>query len=290
MGTFHYVRPGTLKEVCALLSEHGSDASLLSGGTDLLVRIRIGKAVPRVVIDLKKVNELQGTVDESSSGLRIGALTKLSDISEDFRVLCRFPALAEAAGSIGSVQIRNRATLAGNICNASPAADTAPALLVYDAIVNIVGPRGRRFVLAADFFRGPGQTVLERGELVESVELPFPTEPVGASFVRLTRRRGVDLATVNVACLVTKSGQTRFAFGAVGPRPFPVSDDSGLLADPQADPGARDALVQQLTSEARPISDVRASQEYRQAMLLVLSRRGLAAAQQRLFDQGVAIR
>ncbi len=113
-----------------------------------------------------------------------------------------FEALVEAASVVGSVQIRNRATLAGNICNASPAADTVPALLVYDAAANVVGPAGSRLVPLSEFFTGPGRTVLTRGEILESIDLPFPTTPVGAAFGRITRRRGVDLATINLCGLI----------------------------------------------------------------------------------------
>src|SRR3990172_2451251 len=300
MKAFRYARPGTLDEVLALLDEHGPGASLLAGGTDLLVRLRAGakRATPQVVIDMKRVKALGSDIAacavrapreagppsgvETGSFLRIGALAVMADIIEDERVRRDFPALVEAAATVGSVQIRNRATLAGNICNASPAADTAPALLVYGAVINLVGIGGRRGVPVNEFFLGPGQTVLRRGELVESLDLPLPQEKVGAAFARLTRRRGVDLATVSACCLVKASGLTLFAYGAAGPRPFLVSDDSGRLADPYGDPQEKERILQHLISYARPISDVRGSREYRWAMLWVMSRRALQAALDRL--------
>ena len=155
----------------------------------------------------------------------------MADIADDQRVRRHFPALVDAARVVGSVQIRNRATLAGNICNASPAADTAPALLVYRAIVNIAGPRGSRRVAVEDFITGPRRTVLDGAEIVTSIDLPIPARGTGAAFGRVTRRYGVDLASVNLCCLVTAAGETRFAFGAVGPRPFLVRDESGALAN-----------------------------------------------------------
>jgi carbon-monoxide dehydrogenase medium subunit len=179
---------------------------------------------------------------------------------------------------VGSVQIRNRATLAGNICNASPAADTAPALLVYQAEVVLARAGGVRRVLLDDFFLGPGQTVLQPGELVRAIELPKPGPPFGAAFGRFTRRRGVDLAGVSVCCGVDSRGTSRFGFGAVGPRPLLVADRTGVLADPAAENKVRERALEQLVGQASPISDVRASREYRQAMLPVLSRRVLAAA------------
>jgi CO/xanthine dehydrogenase FAD-binding subunit len=192
-----------------------------------------------------------------------------------------FPALAEAAATVGSIQIRNRATLAGNICHASPAADTAPALLVYGAQLELVSRRQRRRLALDDFFVGPGKTALLPGELVTSIELPLPGRH-GAAFARVTRRRGVDLATINLCCRVDAGGRTMFAYGAVGPRPFLVADESGVLADPSATDAAKDDALMQLLTRASPITDVRGSREYRAAMLLVMSRRALRTAVDRL--------
>jgi CO/xanthine dehydrogenase FAD-binding subunit len=277
MNTFQYVRPETVEEVLALLDEYGSAARLLTGGTDLLGQLRKGKASPQLVIDLKRVRNLRADIVETGSYLEIGALTVLTDVIQNEQVQRYFPALAEAARTVGSVQIRNRATLTGNICNASPAADTAPVLLVYGARINVRGVNGSRRVPLSEFFVGPGQTVLQRGEIVASIELPRPQTPVGAAFTRLTRRRGVDLATINVCCLV-EVAVTRFAYGAVGPRPLLVADESGRLADPTADEQIKEQLLKQLIGRASPITDVRASREYRLAMLFVLSRRALQTA------------
>jgi carbon-monoxide dehydrogenase medium subunit len=188
-----------------------------------------------------------------------------------------FPALVEAASTVGSVQIRNRASLTGNICNASPAFDTGPALLVYDAVIVLSSRDGDRRVPVADFVLGPRRTDLRPGELATAVELPVPETPLRASFARLTRRRGVDLATLSLCCGIGGT-RTRFAFGAVAPRPFVVDDDSGVLADPSSSDEAREELLRAMTAQAAPITDVRGSAEYRRAMLLVLSRRALATA------------
>jgi CO/xanthine dehydrogenase FAD-binding subunit len=284
--SFAYARPGTMEELLSLLDEHGPAARLLAGGTDLMVRLRSGRVLPRIVIDLKRVHGLRSEIVEAGAGghpcLRVGARAVMTDLMADERVRRHFPALVEAAGAVGSVQIRNRATLAGNICNASPAADTAPALLVYDATANIAGLAGTRRVPLSAFFLGPGKTVLERAEVIESIDLPLPSGPQGAAFGRLARRRGVDLATVNLCCLVKPGGETRLAYGAVGPRPFVVRDGSGVLADPHSRPAERDARLKELIAQAAPISDLRGSREYRLAMLLVMSRRTLAAAVERL--------
>ena len=278
MQPFAYARPATLSEALAVLDEHGADACMLAGGTDVVVALRNRSLRPRVVIDLKRVAELRPSIDEAGGHVTIGANTVMADLSDDARIRTRFPALVEGMAAVGSNQIRNRATLTGNICHASPAADTAPALLVYGAMVNIAGARGARQVSLVDFFVGPGKTVLRRGELVTSIDLPASAARRGATFARITRRRGVDLATISVCCLVEADGRTLFAFGAVGPRPFLVADDSGLLADPNTDQAARDSVLMRMLAQASPISDVRGSREYRAAMLLVMSGRALRSS------------
>ena len=153
-----------------------------------------------------------------------------------------------------------------------------PALLVYASEVTVIGRSGTRHVLLDDFLVGPGETVLERGEIVTAINLPIPSRPAGATFGRVTRRRGVDLATISLCCMVDSDGTTTFAYGAVAPRPFLVRDHSGLLADRGADERARAATLREMIGHASPITDVRASAEYRQAMLDVMSRRALDGA------------
>lgn len=197
----------------------------------------------------------------------------MADLVADPRVRQHFPALVEAADVVGSIQIRNRATLAGNICNASPAADTAPPLLVYGAIVNAASAHDERRIPLHQFFLAPGKTALEPGEVVESIDLPVPTEPVGSSFQRITRRRGVDLATVNLSCTLNAAGEVRMAFGAAAPTPLLVH---GTLVH------GTEATLDQMTAVARPISDIRGGQDYRQAMLLVMARRAVELCRTRL--------
>ena len=261
---------------------------MLCGGTDLIVALRKRAIRPSLVVDVKGVPELQPAIEWSDRSLRIGATTVMTQLIADARIGASFPALIEGARVVGSVQIRNRATLAGNVCNASPAADTAPPLLVYDAGLELVSAAGSRTVPLSGFFVGPRETVLRPGELVSSILLPLPDGPTGSAFGRITRRRGVDLASVNLACRVTGRGPARFAFGAVGPRPFVVDDETGVLADPdRSEADERDALGR-LSAYASPISDVRASAEYRRAMLLVAGRRVLTLAHARLEASGRA--
>ena len=283
MRAFAYERPSHLDEGIALLQRHGPDARPLAGGTDLIIRLRDGSLRPRVVIDLKRIGELEAGIGEQDGGLRIGARTVMTDITEDPRVRREYRALADGAAVVGSVQIRNRATLAGNICNASPAADTVPALLVYAARVVVAGPGGTRSIPIDEVFVRSGVTTLERGELVTAVELPRPTAPTGAVHVRRTRRRGHDLASVTLACAVGADGVTRIGYGSLGPRPLLVVDETGLLADPAAPEPAKMQLLETMFSAASPSPrSMRASPEYRLAMLHVLGLRAIALAIGRL--------
>jgi CO/xanthine dehydrogenase FAD-binding subunit len=274
---FRYERPERMEKALALVGDI-PDARLLCGGTDLLVGLRKGTVSTPLVIDLKRIPELRGGIEDRDGWLRIAATTVLTDVIADNRIADAFPALVDAALVVGSIQIRNRATLTGNICNASPAADTVPSMLVYGAVVEVAGPGGTRRAPLDEFMVRPGRTALGRGELVSAVELPLPDRPRGTAFGRMTRRRGVDLATVNLCCSVASDGVTRFAFGAVGPRALLATDETGTLADPSADPAARAEILDGILAKAAPISNVRASREYRQAMLSVLSRRALDAA------------
>jgi CO/xanthine dehydrogenase FAD-binding subunit len=279
MHTFEYARPTTVAEAVALLVAHGPAARVLAGGTDLVIRLRDGSATAAVVVDVKRIPELRSSIDQVDGHLRIGANTVMTDVMADPLIRRHFPALVDAASVVGSVQIRNRATLAGNLCNASPAADTAPPLLVYGAILETVGPDGvRRFPLD-DLFVRSGVTTLRPGELVTAIELPLPTGRTGSAHVRRTRRRGHDLASVTLACLIDEAGSSRIAYGSVGPRPVLVSDPDGILADRSADPSARAAVLERLLAGATPSPrSMRASPEYRLAMLRVLGTRAVRIA------------
>lgn len=277
MQPFDYARPGDLAEAVALLNAH-EGARLLAGGTDLTVGLRDGKITPTLVIDLKRLADLPPSITEADGRVHISATTVLAEIVAHGSVRRQFPALVEAADVVGSIQIRNRATLAGNIANASPAADTVPALVVYGASVVLRGPGGERQLPIAEFILGNRRTALTRGELVTAVTIPLPQRPLGTAFARMTRRRGVDLATINLCCRLDRHGHVAFAYGAVAPKPLLVHDQSGALADPTASPAQKDAALDTLLAQATPITDVRASAEYRLAMLRVLSKRALHRA------------
>jgi CO/xanthine dehydrogenase FAD-binding subunit len=274
---FRYMRPRQLSEAFDILGRFGPEASMLAGGTDLMVGLRKGRIAPRVVVDLKRIADLEPGISARDGRVRIFAPTPLTDVIADRRVNEHFPALVQAARTVGSVQIRNRATLTGNVCNASPAADTTPALLAYGAAVVLISSRGSRIVPLDEFLLGPRSTSLRSGEIAAAVEIPVPTGRTGSQFARLTRRRGVDLATISLCCTVGAQ-VTRFAYGAVAPKPFALTDETGVLADPDASPEARTRLLGEFVAQAAPISDLRGSREYRRAMLFTVSQRALRAA------------
>jgi carbon-monoxide dehydrogenase medium subunit len=281
MRAFDYERPDRLADALALMADGG--ARPLAGGTDLVIRIRDGSIAPATVVDVKGIGEFSRDIRIEDGWLRIGARTTMTDLLRDERIRRDYTALAEAAAYVGSVQIRNRATLAGNICNASPAADTAPALLAFEARVVAVGQRGRRVIPLDDFFVRSGVTTLAPGDLVEAIEMPVRSGRRGSVHARRTRRRGHDLASVTLAVAIDVEGVTRVSYGSVGPRPVLAIDDTGLLADPAADEDAvRDRLDEMFAAAAPSPTSMRASPEYRLAMLRVMGLRAVLDARKRI--------
>jgi carbon-monoxide dehydrogenase medium subunit len=274
MRGFAYVRPTSLADAVALLAEHGEQARILAGGTDLIVRLRDRTLTPKVVVDVKGVPELEASIAQVEGAVRISAGTTMTDIHDSPLIQRAFPALAEAARYVGSVQIRNRATLAGNQCNASPAADTAPPLLVYGARLELFGPSGRREVDLDEFFVRSGVTKLQRGELVTHILVPLPGGKVGSAFQRRTRRRGHDLASVTLAVAVEEDGTTRFSYGSLGPRPWLFLSEAGRAPE----------LETWFARAAPSPTSMRAAPDYRLAMLRVLTGRALATARSRLSE------
>jgi CO/xanthine dehydrogenase FAD-binding subunit len=277
-----YHAPESLTDLYGLLTTYGADARMFAGGTDVIVRLRHGHMKPAAVIDLKRVRELSADIAQHDGHIRIGARVTMTQLLRDERIRRWFPALLEAAAVVGSIQIRNRATLVGNVCNASPAADTVPVLLVHGTVANISGKAGERRVPLSEFFVGPGQTVLRPGEVVGSLDLPIPGGAAGAAFGRLIRRRGVDLAIVNM-CVLLETGQpARLAFGAVAPTPILGVDPTGALEGTREWTEAADRALASILTSTRPISDVRGGRDYRAAMLPVLSKRAWQTARERL--------
>lgn len=289
MNTFEYARPETVGEAVRLLEQYGSDARILAGGTDLVIELRNRWTEPKMVIDVKRIPEFAPSITVNGGVVSISAGTAMADITASELIQSRFPALAEAAVVVGSVQIRARATLAGNICNGSPAADTSPPLLVYSAVVVVAGPSGVRRIPIDDFIVGPGKTALAPTDLVLAVELPMPEGAFGAAYTRLTRRRGTDLASITLCCGVDGDGNTRLAYGSVGPRAFLEIDDSGVLADPTVPIAEKSDALDRMFHRASPSPrSLRASPDYRLAMLRVLGARALETAISRLTKELVS--
>jgi len=280
MKSFQYLRPESVDEALAILDRFGAGARPLLGGTDIMVRIQKGQEEPDAVVDLKRVQDISASIEVDSRVTTVGAQVVLSDLVRNEYIQKYYPALVEAASIVGSIQIRNRATLVGNICNASPAADTVPALMIYRAAVTVAGTDGQRSVPLEEFFIGPGKTVCSPSELVVAVQIPIPRQPFGSAFGRLTRRRGVDLATINMACSIDAEGVTTFVFGAVGPTAIFARDETGNLARRDLPEAQREEILKSLIHRTSPISDVRSGKDYRQAMLRTIGRRILYQAQQ----------
>ncbi len=269
LGNYEYKRIRSIEEGCLCLAEAAGKGAVLAGGTDLLVEIRNGLKSPDILIDCKGIDTLKAFY-VSQSGSSIGASVPLNRLIEhrDFRAI--YPALADAMISIGTYQLRNRATLTGNICNASPAADSAPVLLVLNAVVDVIGIEGVRAIPIRDFFSGVKKTTLKPAEIVTGIRLPERSD-LRTAFRKQQRIRGHDLAIVNVAGAYSPTEKTlRLAIGSCAPTP--------VLLDPiEVDSKNRDAftghVIEIVRSSVSPISDVRASAGYRSAVLPILVER-----------------
>jgi len=270
-----YLAPGTVDDAVALRANSPASSYLL-GGTDLLPQMRAGRRSPERLIDLKRIPELHEIRENPDGGLAIGAAVPLGDVETHPAVLARFPLLAECARTVGAWPLRQRATLAGNVCNASPAADTAVALLALDAVVNVASTTGRLAMAISELFLGPGQTALLPGDLVTEIVLPGASAGFRGSYLRLSRRKGMDLATVGV--LVGRRpgppAAWRVALAAVAPTPLRVRAAEELLEAKGA--GAASEAAELAVAACRPITDLRGSAEYRREMVGVLVRRAVA--------------
>ena len=275
MVKFDYHRPETLEEVLRLLNTHKGDAKLLAGGTDLLVLMRDRLLRPKHVVDLKGVKEL-GEISFDGRELRIGATVTLAKILREDIVREKFHVLWDAARVLADPIIRQRATLVGNICNASPAADTAPALLVLNAEVEIAGSDGVRRVPVKESFVGVKRTILEPTEVVKAVIVPKPPEGSRGKYYKWGRTKGEDLAVVGVALLVANGEKdVRVALSSVYKTPILVEEVGEIFRSEGAVEEKIKRAVEVVRSKISPISDVRASREYRLHMAGVLLERGL---------------
>jgi carbon-monoxide dehydrogenase medium subunit len=284
MNDLKYVNPESLRETVALISEYQGRAKIIAGGTDLLAKMKKGFSLPEVLINVECVDELHYIRYSPKSGLLIGAATSLAAVEKSDLVNARFPILAQAVGLMASPFLRNRATIGGNLCNAAPSADTAPALMVLGARIKIVGMDYEKVVPVEKFFTGPGQTVLKSCQVITEIQVPDLPARSAAVYLKQKRRNGADLAVVGVAVQLTleKHGDTikdvHIALGAVAPTPIRAKKAEHLL---QGHALTDQILIQagELASvESSPIDDARSSADYRKKLVVVLVRRAVAQA------------
>lgn len=282
MNRFRYFEPRSLADAFELLLRFGNEANVLAGGTDLFVEIKEKLRRPAAVVNIKRVAELSGLRLEKAAGLSIGALATTREIELSAAISRDYPGLVQAVAELGSIQVRNRATVIGNVCRASPSADTLPPLIADDAEARIVGPREERRVPLEHFFTGPGQTVLRPAELVAEINVPAPAARTGKAYLKHGRRKAMELATVGVATCVTLDrehcARVRIVLGAVAPTPIRARlAEAVLIGRPPTNELLAQASEVAMT-ECAPISNVRASADYRREMVGVLTARALKLA------------
>lgn len=277
MNAMRYEAPGSIDEVVALLAAADGDSRILAGGTDLLVQMQSGFVKPGLIVDVKKIAEAT-TITAEDGGFRIGAAVCGAEIGEHADLKEAWPGVVEAAELIGSVQIQARASLGGNLCNASPAADSVPALMAAGAKAKVIGPKGRRTVGVDKIATGPGKTSLKKGEIVVSISLPKRPANSGDAYMRFTPRTEMDIAVVGVGInmTVTRSGvikAAKVALGAVAAQALLVPAAAKVLIGTKLDKDALNALAAAASAACRPIDDKRGTKEYRIKVAGVLAQR-----------------
>jgi len=291
MQAFSYVAPRTLSEAAAILAQEGDQAKCLSGGTDLIVFLREGRRRARVVVDVKGIPELNQLSYDLREGLTIGAAVPCYRIYSDPQVVANYPGLIDAVVLIGGIAIQGRATLGGNVCTASPAGDSIPALIAHQATCVLASPEGVRHVPLEQFFRGPGQTVLRTGELLVALKLPAPKPRMGAAYLRFTQRNEMDISVTSAGVAVALSEDkarfvhARVALGAVAPTPLFVPQAGAALVDQPVSEETVEAAARAAQSAAQPITDMRSTAEQRRHLAYVMTRRALWRAIERARSQ-----
>ena len=285
MRRFELVTPASVDECLRALKGRGPEVKVLAGGTDLIAQLKVGMLNVATVVDLSAVSDLRMLDGDAQSGFRIGAAVTARTLERDPRLRAALPSLSESGALVGSIQIRNLATLGGNVCNAAPSADMAPPLVALDADAVIAGSSGRRKVPMASFFTGVRQTVLAPDELLVEFAVP-PTGPrSGGAYLRHTPRRELDIAVVGVASQIWLTDgvcrKARIALAAVAPTPVRATTAEHALEGQPVTPQAIARAADLAVEAARPISDQRGSAEFRRHLVRVLTRRTLTIALER---------
>jgi CO/xanthine dehydrogenase FAD-binding subunit len=280
---FEYVQPSSIDEALSLLARHEGEARLLAGGTDLLPKMKRREIkAPKYVIDLKGIPDLDHIDSDDEKGLSLGALTTIHAIETSPVIQQRFNILAQATSTMAAPQVRNRATLAGNICNAVPSADSVPPLLALEARLKLMSQKGERILALEDFFTGPNETVLTGVELLAEIQIPPVPSNSRGIYLKLSPKRSMDLATVGVAALVINEDgyckDIRVALGAVAPTPIRAKKAEGILRRQRFSGELIERTAQTAAEESQPIDDHRASADYRREMVETLVRRAITQA------------
>jgi len=275
-------QPSSVKEAGEILQDRGPGGHFLAGGTDLIIAIKEKGLAPKYLVDLKRIPSLSDIREQPDGGLSIGALTTMRQVETSPIIGRRLPFLAQSAAEVGSIQIRNRATIGGNMANATPSADVAPALLALEAKARVAGRSGERVMGLEQFFRGPGETVMELGEILLAILIPPIQAGLVGEYIKFSPREMMDLATIGVAVTLVLSGkrceQVRIALGAVAPTPMRARKAEAVLSGQILTEELADKAGHEASKECKPISDVRSSADYRKEMVRVNTKRALLNA------------
>ena len=281
---FDFYQPASLQEASRLLRENGPGGRFLAGGTDLVIAMKEKGLVPNYIVDLKRIPGLSGIRENADGSITIGALTTMRELETAPLITKKYPFLSQSAAEVGSIQIRNRATVGGNMANATPSADVAPALIALNATAKIVGANGERTVHLEEFFRGPGQTVMSSDEILTEIAIPKTGLRLVGEYIKLSPREMMDLAYVGVAVTYNpgasdkKCEGVRIVLGAVAPTPLRAKRAEAVLEGQVLTEALAEKAGQLAAAEAKPISDVRSSADYRRAMVGAMTKRALLNA------------
>lgn len=278
---FDYFSSETIEEACSLLSKYKDEAKILAGGTDLLIKMKHKKTLPRYLINIKRVPDLNYIRHDEDKGLQIGTLTTIQAIRNSPLIKKKFAVLNEAASVLGTRQVRNLATLGGNLCNASPAAESAPALITLGARAKITGLGGERTIPLEEFFIRPDTTVLQGDEILTEIQVPDLPAHTGGTYIKHSTRR-IDVAIVGVAVVMTMDGDKcrdiKLALGAVGPTPFRAKKAEDVLRGEKPGGDLLEKAAQVASEESFPIDDIRGHADYRKKMVKTLVKEGIEKA------------
>ena len=285
MNAFDYAAPQSVDEAVSLLQQGNGKVGILAGGTDVLPQLKENRRKIDLLLDIKKLPETNVLTFDAKQGLRIGSAVSCSTIFSHPDVASRYPALVDCASLIGSIQIQNRATIGGNLCNASPAGDSPPAVIVLSGACEVVGPNGKRDIAAENFFTAPGRSALEPGEFLVAVRFPAPAAHSGAFFLRFIPRNEMDIAVANAAVSLVLNGDTmtsaRVSIGAVAPTPLLVAEAGAALEGQSISDEVIEKACEAARAAARPISDMRGTIEQRVHLTGVLTKRAIKGAIER---------